>query len=263
MELTLNGYKAHAVTGGVTLEADAPTLILIHGAGMDSTVWQMQNRYMAHRGVRVLAVDLPGHGQSDGDVISSVEAMADWTIAFMDAASCQTVSVAGHSMGSLVALEVASRAPERMRNIALLGCAAEMPVHPDLIQAAQDGGKLAPGLITDWGFGNISHTGGHIHPGLWAMGAAEQLLRGAKPGALANDLIACNAYKNALNAAANITGNTHIISADEDKMTPSKNARLLSDAIETCEMTVLSKTGHMMMLERPREVAKMLLEAGR
>ena len=63
MELTLNGYKAHAVTGGVTLEADAPTLILIHGAGMDSTVWQMQSRYMAHRGVRVLAVYLPGHGQ--------------------------------------------------------------------------------------------------------------------------------------------------------------------------------------------------------
>ena len=76
MELTLNGYKAHAVTGGVTLDADAPTLILIHGAGMDSTVWQMQSRYMAHRGVRVLAVDLPGHGQSDGDVISSIEAMA-------------------------------------------------------------------------------------------------------------------------------------------------------------------------------------------
>ena len=95
------------------------------------------------------------------------------------------------------------------------------------------------------------------------MGAAEQLLRGAKPGALVSDLIACNAYKNALNAAANITGNTHIISADEDKMTPPKNARPLSDAIETCEMTVFSKTGHMMMLERPREVAKMLLEAGR
>lgn len=263
MELTLNGHKAHAATGGLIPEGDAPTLILIHGAGMDSTVWQMQSRYMAHRGVRVLAVDLPGHGQSGGDVTSSVEAMADWVIAFMDAAGCQNVSVAGHSMGSLVALEVASRVPERMRNVALLGCAAEMPVHPDLIQAAQDGGKLAPGLITDWGFGNISHKGGHIHPGLWAMGAAEQLVRNAKPGALANDLIACNEYKNALNAAAKITGNTHIISADEDKMTPPKNARLLSDAIVTCAMTVLAKTGHMMMLERPREIAKMLLKAGR
>lgn len=263
MEITLNGHKAHAATGGLIPKGDAPTMVLIHGAGMNSTVWQMQSRYLAHRGVRVLAVDLPGHGQSGGDIISSIEAMADWVITFMDAAGCQNVSVAGHSMGSLTALEVASRAPKRMRTVSLLGCAAEMPVHPDLIQAAQDGGKLAPGLITDWGFGNISHTGGHIHPGLWAMGAAERLLRSAKPGALANDLIACNDYKNALNAAAKITANTHLICADEDKMTPPKNARPLSDAIGQCSTILLSKTGHMMMLERPRDIAKMLLEAAR
>lgn len=262
MEITLNGQKAHAATGGLIPEDGAPTMVLVHGAGMDSTVWQMQSRYLAHRGVRVLAVDLPGHGQSGGDVISSVEAMADWVIAFMDEAGCQNVSIGGHSMGSLVALEVASRIPARMRTVALLGCAAEMPVHPDLIKAAEDGGKLAPGLITDWGFGNISHKGGHIHPGLWAMGAAERLLLSAKPGVLANDLIACDAYKNALNAAQKITSSTHLICADEDKMTPPKNARALSDNIASCAMTVLPKTGHMMMLERPREVAKMLLEAG-
>ncbi len=263
MELILNGHKAHAATGGLIPEGDAPVIILIHGAGMDSTVWQMQSRYLAHRGVRVLALDLPGHGRSGGAVIADIGGMADWVIAFMDAAGVENVTVAGHSMGALIALEVAAKAPDRMRTIALLGCAAEMPVHPDLIQAAQDGGTLAPELITDWGFGNISHTGGHLHPGLWAMGASERLLMGAKAGALANDLIACNDYKNALDAAANITAPVHLICGDEDKMTPPKNARPLSEAMGQCSTTVLSKTGHMMMIERPREVAKMLLQAAR
>ncbi len=260
MEITVNGKKAHAATGGKDAASDAPVLVLIHGAGMDGTVWQLQSRYLAHRGIRVLAVDLPGHGHSEGDALTSVAEMADWVAQFMDAAGAGKAAVAGHSMGALIALEVAARHPDKVRAAGLLGCAAEMPVHPDLIKAAEDGGRLAPGLITDWGFGHISHKGGHLHPGLWAMGAAERLLMDAKPGALATDLNACDAYKDALDAAAKITAPVALISGDEDKMTPVKNAKPLIGALRDVTPTVLAKTGHMMMIERPREVAKLLLE---
>lgn len=263
MEITVNGNKAHAATGGKDAVSDAPVLVLIHGAGMDGTVWQLQSRYLAHRGIRVLAVDLPGHGHSEGDALTSVAELADWVAQFMDAAGIGKAAVAGHSMGALIAMEVAARHPEKVRAVGLLGCAAEMPVHPDLIKAAEDGGRLAPGLITDWGFGQISHKGGHLHPGLWAMGAAERLLMDAKPGALATDLKACDAYKDALDAAAKITAPVALISGDEDKMTPVKNAKPLCDALGEVTPTVLAKTGHMMMIERPREVAKLLLELAR
>ncbi|MEX0695459.1 MAG: alpha/beta hydrolase [Rhodospirillales bacterium] len=263
MEITVNGETAHAVTGGKTAPDGAPVLILIHGAGMDGTVWQLQSRYLAHRGVRVLALDLPGHGHSQGKALGSIDEMADWVAAFMRAAGVEKAAVAGHSMGALIALELAARHPDALSVVGLLGAAASMPVHPDLIQAAKDGGALAPELITDWGFGDISHKGGHVQPGLWAMGAAERLLLDATPGALASDLIACDAYADALAAAQKITVPVLMIAGDEDKMTPVKNARPLADALSSCEMTVLERTGHMMMIERPREVAKLLLQLAR
>jgi len=264
METKVKGLKAHAVTGGTTMGGDdAPVLILIHGAGMDGTVWQLQSRYISHRGVKVLAVDLPGHGHSDGEALASIADMADWIAAFMDAAGVEIASVAGHSMGALISLDFAARYPEKVRAVGLLGAAAEMPVHPDLIKAAEDGGMLAPELITDWGFGTIAHTGGHLLPGLWAMGAAERLLADAKPGALAVDLKACDAYKDALAEAAKIDAPVALISGDEDKMTPLKNAKPLAEALADVTLSVLPKTGHMMMIERPREVAKLLLGLSR
>lgn len=260
MELSVNGKNAHAATGGFPTADDAPALVLIHGAGMDATVWQLQSRYLAHRQVRVFAVDLPGHGGSEGPTLESISDMADWVIAFMDAAGIDTASVAGHSMGSLVSIEVAAKLGDRVSNAGLLGSAAMMPVHPDLIKAAEDGGRLAPGLITDWGFGSLPHKGGHPQPGLWAMGAGEQLVRDAAPGVLAKDLIACNDYKDAVTSAAKISAAVHVIAGDEDKMTPVKNAKPLMEVISSAHLTVLAQTGHMMMIERPRECAKLLLE---
>lgn len=260
MNISVNGKSAHAVTGGFPTASDAPALILIHGAGMDATVWQLQSRYLAHRHVRVFAIDLPGHGHSEGPTLETISDMADWVIAFMDAADIDAASVAGHSMGSLISIEVAAKAGVRITSVGLLGSAAAMPVHPDLIKAAEDGGRLAPGLITDWGFGDVPHKGGHPQPGLWAMGAGEQLVRDAAPGVLAKDLIACNDYKDAVESATKITATVHVISGDEDKMTPVKNAMPLMETISKVELTVLSQTGHMMMIERPRECAKLLLE---
>ena len=263
MEINVNGKKTHAATGGTDAPDGTPVLGPSHGAGMDGTVWQLQSRYLAHRGIRVLALDLPGHGPSEGEALATVADMADWAAAFMDAAGVEHASVVGHSMGALVTLELAARYPEKASAVGLLGAAAEMPVHPDLIAAAEAGGGLAPELITDWGFGTIAHTGGHLHPGLWAMGAAERLLRDAKPGVLANDLKACDAYKDACTAAAKVEASTALISGDEDKMTPVKNAKPLIDALADVTPTVLRKTGHMMMIERPREVAKLLLDLAR
>ena len=63
-----------------------PTVVFIHGAQNDHSVWALQTRYFAHHGFNVLAVDLPGHGRSAGPALASVEAMADWLLAVLDAA---------------------------------------------------------------------------------------------------------------------------------------------------------------------------------
>ena len=109
MIVSVDGVAAHASTGGIELSGSDPVVVLIHGAGMDSTVWQLQTRYLAHRGFRAVAVDLPGHGRSAGEALGSVEAMADWVARFVAAAGFDAVHVVGHSMGTFIALELAGR----------------------------------------------------------------------------------------------------------------------------------------------------------
>ena len=77
MDLTVNGRKAYAYTGGKPFDPKLPAVVFIHGAEHDHCVWTLQTRYLAHHGRGVLAVDLPGHGRSDGPPLASVEEMAE------------------------------------------------------------------------------------------------------------------------------------------------------------------------------------------
>ncbi len=251
MELVVDGRTAYAHTGGRPFDPAIPAVVLIHGAGMDHTVWSLQTRYFAHHGRSVLAVDLPGHGRSEGPPLETVAAMGDWTAHLIAAAGAEQAAVAGHSLGALAALECAARHPTRIRALALLGCAAKMPVHPDLLAAAQAGERLAFDLITDWGFGRPAHVGGHRAPGLWLTGGGTRLLESGPRGALGADLTAANGYEGGMAAAAKVSCPTLLISADDDRMTPAKAGRKLADAIGSADMVVLARTGHMMMVENP------------
>ena len=110
MIVTVDGLPAHAATGGADIAAgDGPVALLVHGAGNESSVWHLQTRFLAHHGVRAVAVDLPAHGHSAGEPLTSIAEMADWTARFIEAAGLGSVHVVGHSMGTFIALELASR----------------------------------------------------------------------------------------------------------------------------------------------------------
>jgi pimeloyl-ACP methyl ester carboxylesterase len=111
MELTVSGNTVFASTGGRALDLDAPLTVLIHGAGMDHSVWSLQTRYLAHHGRSVLAVDLPGHGRSGGEPLTTTEDLADWVPKLIDAAGFEQAALVGHSMGAITALEAATRHP--------------------------------------------------------------------------------------------------------------------------------------------------------
>ncbi|HLI13553.1 MAG TPA: alpha/beta hydrolase [Alphaproteobacteria bacterium] len=253
MEITVAGCRIYAATGGKPFDPGRPAVLFVHGAGMDHTVWQLQARYFAHHGRSVLAVDLPGHGRSEGPPSESVLAYADWLASFLDAVGCSEAALVGHSMGALVALAMAARFPERVRALALLGVAARMPVHPDLLAAADAGDPLAIELITAWGYGKPAHLGGHRAPGLWMLGGGKRLLERSAAGVLASDFRACDAYQDAAAAAARISCPALILSGAADRMTPPKAAATLAAAIPHAKSIVLPLAGHMMMVEAPDE----------
>src|ERR1044071_1521508 len=128
MQLSVNGIDTFIATGGRPFDRAQPTVVLLHGAGFDHSAWALHSRWFAHHGCSVLAPDLPGHGRSGGAPLSSIAAMADWTAALIDAAGARTACIIGHSMGALVALELAARTPERVRALGLIAAAPAMPV---------------------------------------------------------------------------------------------------------------------------------------
>jgi pimeloyl-ACP methyl ester carboxylesterase len=251
VDLTVDGRRAYAHTGGQPFDPARPVLVLVHGAGMDHTVWALQTRYFSHHGRSVLAVDLPGHGRSEGPTLETVAAIADWIVRLIEAAGADNAALAGHSLGALAALECAARHPKRVTALALLGAASAMPVHPDLLEAARRGDHLAYDLVTTWGFGRPAQIGGHRAPGLWMTGSGVRLLEGGATGSLGADMTAANGYDGGLEAAAGIACPTVLITGAEDRMTPPRAARKLAEAIAGAEMVVLPRTGHMMMVERP------------
>ena len=153
MPLSIAHRAVFASTGGRPDDASRPLVVLLHGAGMDHTVWALQSRALAHRGARVLAVDLPGHGGSEAPPLASIAELADWTAALIAAAGAERALVAGHSMGSLIALETAARHPGRVAALALVGTAAAMPVSADLLTAAKANDDAAIAMVSLWGLG--------------------------------------------------------------------------------------------------------------
>jgi pimeloyl-ACP methyl ester carboxylesterase len=254
MDFIVDDLKAHVATGGRDPVAGEPVVILIHGSGMDRTVWQFQSRNIAYRGNRVLAVDLPGHGRSNGEPPETIAGMADWLCRFMDAADVETATLIGHSMGSLIALEMAARYPERVEKLVLMGTAESMPVHPELLEAARQNLALAPELIVFWGLGEKARIGGHPEPGLWIHGANETLLKLSAAGILATDLNACNIYADAASMAKKIKCPTLFVLGRNDQMTPWRKGQALAEMVPDSEVVIIERSGHMMMAERPNQV---------
>ena len=261
MQLVVDDRSVHAATGAVPLEGrDDPLVVLLHGSGMNRSVWSHQTRFLAHHGFRAMAVDLPGHGSSEGPALGSVEAISDW-VAHLAAALGGPVHLVGHSMGALVALDAAARHHDAVASAMLLGIATTMPVHPDLQAAADIDDPKAAALITAWAHGPRQHIGLNPTPGLWMMGGVAAMLETSPPGVLAADLAACAAYGEAAAAAAAVSCPVTLVLGSQDRMTPRKAARALEEAFARPPSIVeVATSGHMLMLEEPAAVRQAILD---
>lgn len=229
-------------------------MLFLHGAALDKTVWQLQTRYFAHHGFSVMAADLPGHGASESTPLASIERYAEWAAGLIEAAGRRRAHLVGHSMGALIALELAARYPSVARTLTMSGGAAAIPVHPALLAAADSGDRIAYDLLASWGHGRPSHLGGHPTPGVWMMGATIRLWERARPGTLATDLRACNEYAGGPAAAARVRCPSLLISGSLDVMTPRRAADPLRRRMKDLREVTIDGAGHLMLAERPDPV---------
>ncbi len=259
MDITVDGKTVFAATGGQPFEAGRPSIAFVHGGGLDHTVWALQTRYFAYHGRNVLAIDLPGHGRSEGPALDSIPAMADWIMRLLDALEIDKAALVGHSMGSLVAFDAAARHGERVTALALLGTSIPMPVAAPLLSAAEADDHSAFDMVTLWGHSRNGQIGGNRAPGLWMTGEGVRLLERSDEGVLHAALKASNDYTGGLAIAGDIECPTLLVLGERDAMTPAKAAKPLAQAIPGARTVTLAACGHMMMAERPDEVLDALL----
>lgn len=259
MLIDIENSRAYAYTGGKEFDPAKPTLVFIHGAAHGHSVWALQSRYFAYHGHNVLAVDLPGRGRSEGPLLASVEAMAAWVIALCDAVGAPRVTVVGHSMGSLIALEMAARQPERVQRLILLGTAYPMQVSEALLNAARDNEDEARQMVNVWSHAPTTLTGGNPNPGMWLTGRNLRVMERMPHGVIYNDLAACNAYRGGEAAATKLTCPTLLVLGRRDQMASPRVGQALGKAIAGSRTAILEGAGHAMMSEQPDAVLDTLI----
>jgi pimeloyl-ACP methyl ester carboxylesterase len=256
MKLVVNGREAYAYTGGKPFDAAKPCVAFVHGALLDHGVWTLLARWCANHGYAAVAVDLPGHMRSEGPALTSVEAMADWLLAALDAAGVRRAVLVGHSMGSLIALEAAARAPERASALVMMGTAVPMKVSKLLLDTSRDAPLKAIDLVVTFSHSTLAPKPSYPGPGIWVRGGARALGRQVlahQGDALLyhTDFVACDAYANGLAAAAKVRCPATLVLGAADQMTLPKAAQEVARALKATVHTV--PAGHMLMQEAPEE----------
>jgi pimeloyl-ACP methyl ester carboxylesterase len=260
MDFTVDGRKAYAYTANHAPDASLPSIVFVHGAGLDHSWWALQSRYFGYHKRNVLALDLPGHARSEGPPLASVEEIADWIVRLLDAAKLDGAAMVGHSMGSLAVLECAARHRARVTHIALVGTAYPMKVSDLFLGAAKRNDQSAYDMETIWGHAPQVPLAGNPNPGMWMYGDTLARLARLKPGVLHNDLKACNDYAGGMDAAAKVTCPALFILGRRDMMTPPRAAAALARAVAGARTVTCEPSGHSLMAESPDAVLDALIE---
>jgi pimeloyl-ACP methyl ester carboxylesterase len=257
MNLIVQGYPAYCYTGSRPFDPTLPAIVFIHGAAFDHSVWQWQSRYFAHHGFSVLAPDFPAHGKSPGEMRKRISSMADWIAALIESACIESAHIVGHSMGSLVALELAINHATRVNKLALVGTSIPMGVGDAFLAAARDDSPVGLDMEATWG-----HTRGSLLtqspvPGMSLFGTSRQLNGRSLPGVLASDLGACAGYAPSMDAIRALKVPTLIAGGSLDQMTPMKAGQALAKEIPGAKFVALD-AGHSMMSEAPQALVRAL-----
>ena len=250
MKFKVNKKEVFASTGGRPFDKNKPLIVFIHGSGLTHMCWVLQTRYFAFHGYSVLALDLPGHGLSEGDSLKTIEEQADWVKDVIEAVGVKEASLVGHSQGCLVTIECTAKNPDMIKTICLMGGAGAIPMNPLLLELAENNDSKAVDLMMDWAHGPSGHFGGHPVPGLYHLNTGSMLVQSKEiKNTLGVDFRACDNYKNGFESAKKINVPSLCILGDEDKMCPVKEGEKLADKIKKSEVKIIEKSGHMMLLE--------------
>lgn len=254
MIFQLENKNVHASDSGQGIDTKKDTIVFLHGSGLSHIVWSLAEQFFSSKNFNVLSLDLPGHGNSDGPCLDSIEKIADWLENVFDKLKLKDLILVGHSQGCLEILEYSHKYKERLKKLVFIGGSNKMPVHPDLIELAQNGHSDAVKLMMKWGYeGSKKFIGGN---------PVEKIIQSPRDISeiLAVDLKACNNYSNGSEAAKEIDFPSMLILGELDKMINLEAGKKFSNLIKNSTTHVIKGCGHMIMIEKAFEMREKILE---
>ncbi|MDQ1336362.1 MAG: Alpha/beta hydrolase [Thermodesulfobacteriota bacterium] len=247
------GFRA----GSEHVAADRPTLIMIHGAGGSSQIWQNQTRVsMApsaglSRSVNALALDLPGHGESLGEARSDIDAYAAWLSEVLSAVFDEPPFLMGHSMGGAIVQKVALSDPDLMKAIILVGTGPRLQVAPMFLEGLQKNFDTIVDTLMGYAYAADADTR-LIQEGI-------KLMKAAGPDATYGDFYACDRF-DVRDQIGSINLPCLILCGSEDKLTPPSLSRKLHESIRGSRMEIIPDAGHMVMIEKHQVFSDRVLD---
>ncbi len=254
MIFQIENKNIHASDAGQGIDLGKETIVFLHGSGLSHIVWSLTEQFFSNKNFNVLSVDLPGHGNSDGPCLDTIEKIADWLEQVFISLNLKKLTLVGHSQGCLEILEYASKYKNRLKKIVFIGGSNKMPVHSDLIDLAKNGDSDAVKLMMKWGYeGSKKFIGGN---------PVEKIIQSPRDirEILAVDLVACNNYKNGTDAAKSIECPSLFIFGSLDKMVNLEAGKKFSNLVKNSTVYVIEGCGHMIMIEKAFEMRDKVLE---
>jgi pimeloyl-ACP methyl ester carboxylesterase len=224
-----------------------PPVVFIHGAGGTHQHWLYQVRDLP--GATTYALDLPGHGRSEGPGSDSIAAYGDWLVAFLDEAGVDQTILVGHSMGGGLALDVALRYPERLAGLGLVATGARLRVIPAILDGILQNPEAAVRLICDFAFGPEAPSE--------MVRLGRRQMNETPAEVLYGDFVACNTF-DVMERLGEIAMPTLVLCGTQDHITPLKYSVYLREQIKGATFNLVEGAGHMVMVERPRSVSQAL-----
>jgi pimeloyl-ACP methyl ester carboxylesterase len=222
-------------------------VIFVHGAGGNSLLWKRTLSLLSGPS-NAVAVDLPGH-PSGKITCRSVGDYAQAFHEFIRECGLTKPVVAGHSMGGAVVLSLALAHPEDIGGLVLVSTGAKLGVDPAILEGLEEAPmKAIEAVITPRSFYSID---------LGLGREARAALSISNLPIFLNDYVACKNFDVRADLSR-ISTRTLVVCGDKDRMTPPKWSHFLKGNIPDAELYFVKDSGHMLPLEKPEALAKLL-----
>ena len=240
------GFEA----GSEDFKEDRPTLVMIHGAGGHSQVWQNQIR-LSKGSLNTLALDLPGYGESIGEAKSGLDGYAEWLIKGLRGIFREPPFLMGHSMGGAIVQKAALLEPDLIKGIILVGTGPRLQVAPMFLEGLRKNFEKTVDTLIGFAYASGADS-------LLIKEGAE-LMKEAGSSVVYGDFSACNRF-DVRNDVGAIKLPCLILCGDEDKLTPPALSKKLKDAISGSRLEIIPSAGHMVMIENHKAFNNYVLD---